>query len=230
MVQNCTVNQPGNICGSVGFSRASPPEPQELKMPCDLSLGTPAGVSYFSPGFRLLDHFWQALWGPLDYACLVPSVLSDSLWPYGPWPARLLCPWGSPGKYTRVGCHFFGLWVCLKMGFPGGLDGKESTCNAGDMGLIAGLGRSPGGGHGNPLQYSCLENSYGQRSLAESMGLQSQTQLSNSAQHMFKNMLPFLKTSSWRRGARGKEAQEEGNKCILTADSGCCIAETSTTW
>ena len=40
-----------------------------------------------------------------------------------------------------------------------------SACNAGDMGLIPGLGRSPGGGHGNPLQYSCLENPQGQRSL-----------------------------------------------------------------
>ena len=44
------------------------------------------------------------------------------------------------------------------MGFPGGSDGKESVCNAGDLGLIPGLGRSPGGGHGNPLQYSYLEN------------------------------------------------------------------------
>jgi len=44
------------------------------------------------------------------------------------------------------------------MGFPGGSDGKESACNAGDMGLISGLGRSPEEGHGNPLQYSCLEN------------------------------------------------------------------------
>ena len=44
------------------------------------------------------------------------------------------------------------------MGFPGGLDSKESTCNAGDLGSIPGLGRSPGGGHGNPLQYSYLEN------------------------------------------------------------------------
>ena len=41
---------------------------------------------------------------------------------------------------------------------PGGSDDKESACNAGDLGLIPGLGRSPGGGHGNPLQYSCLEN------------------------------------------------------------------------
>ena len=47
-----------------------------------------------------------------------------------------------------------------------GLDGKKSTCNAGDLGLIIGLRRSPGGGHGNPLQYSCLENPYGQRRLA----------------------------------------------------------------
>ena len=44
------------------------------------------------------------------------------------------------------------------LGFPGGSDGKESTCNAGDLGLIPGLGRSPGGGNGNALQYSCLEN------------------------------------------------------------------------
>ena len=42
--------------------------------------------------------------------------------------------------------------------FPGGSDGKESACNMGDLGLIPGLGRSPGEGNGNPLQYSCLEN------------------------------------------------------------------------
>ena len=41
---------------------------------------------------------------------------------------------------------------------PGGADGKESACNAGDPGSIPGLGRSPGEGNGNPLQYSCLEN------------------------------------------------------------------------
>ena len=52
------------------------------------------------------------------------------------------------------------------LGFPGGSDGKESTCNAGDLGWIPVLGRSPGGGHGNPPQYSCLENPHGQRSLA----------------------------------------------------------------
>jgi len=44
------------------------------------------------------------------------------------------------------------------MGFPGVSDVKESACKLGDTGSIPGLGRSPGGGHGNPLQYSCLEN------------------------------------------------------------------------
>ena len=44
------------------------------------------------------------------------------------------------------------------MGFPGDSDSKESACNVGDLGLIPGLGGSPGEGNGNPLQYSCLEN------------------------------------------------------------------------
>ena len=44
------------------------------------------------------------------------------------------------------------------MGFPHRSVGKESACNAGDLGLTSGLGRSPGGGNGNPLQYSCLED------------------------------------------------------------------------
>ena len=43
--------------------------------------------------------------------------------------------------------------------FPGGSDGKESACNAGDPGSIPGLGKSPGEGNGNPPQYCCLENS-----------------------------------------------------------------------
>ena len=45
------------------------------------------------------------------------------------------------------------------MGFPGGSEDKESACYAGDVGLIPGLGRSPGEEKGYPLQYSCLENS-----------------------------------------------------------------------
>ena len=51
------------------------------------------------------------------------------------------------------------------MGFPGGSASKESPNNVGDLGSIPGSGRCPGGGHGNPLQYSCLENPHGQKRL-----------------------------------------------------------------
>ena len=44
------------------------------------------------------------------------------------------------------------------MSFPGGSDGEEYACNAGEQALIPGLGRFPGEGNGDPLQYSCLEN------------------------------------------------------------------------
>ena len=61
---------------------------------------------------------------------------------------------------------YLAIWVSLDwLGSSGGSVGKESAYNAGDLSSIPGLGRSPGGGHSNPLQYSCLENPHGQRSL-----------------------------------------------------------------
>ena len=63
---------------------------------------------------------------------------------------------------SLVVLHFIYSSVCM---FPGDPDGKESACHEGDPDSIPGLGRPPGGGHGNPLQFSCLENSHGQRSL-----------------------------------------------------------------
>ena len=59
------------------------------------------------------------------------------------------------------------IFYSVNIGFPGGSVGKKkkSACNVGDLGSIPGLGRSPAGGHDNPLQYSCLENPQGQRSL-----------------------------------------------------------------
>ena len=59
--------------------------------------------------------------------------------------------------------------VCVCARFPSSLPGepgKESACNAGDLGSVPGSGRSLGGGHGNPLQYSILENPHRQKSLA----------------------------------------------------------------
>ena len=66
-----------------------------------------------------------------------------------PWTVQSL---GS----QRVGHN--GTTFTFTLGLPGGSEGKASACNAGDPGLIPGLGRSSGEGRGNPLQYSCLEN------------------------------------------------------------------------
>ena len=69
-------------------------------------------------------------------------------------------------KFKYVTLNFIVTYLNMSVGFSCGSDGKESICNVGDLGSIPGLGRSLGEGHGNPLQYSCLENLYGQRSLA----------------------------------------------------------------
>ena len=105
------------------------------------------------------------------------------------------------------------------MGFPGGSDGRESACNAGGLGSIPGSGRSPGGEHSNPLQYSCLENLHGQRSLVGySPGgcteLDSTEQLSTSTQahahtlaaskrlqHSLASQQRYPWTSSWKTRA-----------------------------
>ena len=55
--------------------------------------------------------------------------------------------------------------LTLNVSFPGGSEVKASACSEGDLGLIPGSGRSLGEGNGNPLQYSCLENPHGRRSL-----------------------------------------------------------------
>ena len=81
------------------------------------------------------------------------------------------------------------LWskgVSVQSGFPGGSDGKESACAMGDSGSIPESGRSPGERNGHPLQYSCLENPHGQRSLVGQIvhGVaKSQTRLSDSQVH-----------------------------------------------
>ena len=69
------------------------------------------------------------------------------------------------GKYTEsvVGMQIFSPSIFLLLGLPRWLSGKEFASHAGDAGgvdWIPGLGRYPGGGHGKPLQYSCLENSW----------------------------------------------------------------------
>ena len=65
------------------------------------------------------------------------------------------------GPYERISALVKGEGkMCfVSLDFPGGPEGKASACNVGDLGSIPGSGRSPGEGNGNPLQYSCLENS-----------------------------------------------------------------------
>ena len=64
---------------------------------------------------------------------------------------------GAEGRLKKVGIYIY-IYSTRFGGFPGDSDSKESTCNAGDLVSIPGLGKSPGDGNGNPLQYSCLEN------------------------------------------------------------------------
>ena len=80
------------------------------------------------------------------------------------------CDAGDPGSIPGVGkipWRRDTLPTPVFLGFLGGSEGIESSCNAEALGLIPRLGRYSGGGHGNPLQYSCLENPYGQRSLVD---------------------------------------------------------------
>ena len=63
-------------------------------------------------------------------------------------------------SYDQCWSAFYNLQLVFPVcwGFPDGSTGKESACNAGDLGLVSRSGRSPGEGNGNPLQYSCLKN------------------------------------------------------------------------
>ena len=81
-------------------------------------------------------------------------------------------PSSSTGKRTHLQCRRSWFDSCVRkfsrrrhrlptpvsLSFPDGSDSKESACNVGDLGSTPGMEKSPGGGHGNPLQYSCLEN------------------------------------------------------------------------
>ena len=79
---------------------------------------------------------------------------------------QLTIKWKLREKSSFCGSVFlnFRFWHCREVkGFPGGSDGKDSACNAGDPGSVPGLGRSPGEGNSYSLQYSCLENSMDSR-------------------------------------------------------------------
>ena len=72
---------------------------------------------------------------------------------------------GEKERYAHLNAEFQRIVRRDTKGFPGGSEVKVSVSNVGDQGSIPGLGRSPEEGNGNPLQYSCLENPHGKRSL-----------------------------------------------------------------
>ena len=107
----------------------------------------------------------------------------------------MFLPGESQGRGSLLGCRLWGhteldtTEATSSSSSSSGSNGKESACNAGDLGSIGSVsGRSPGEGNGNPLQYSCLENPWGQRKLAvysprghKELGLTEQPTLSLSA-------------------------------------------------
>ena len=93
---------------------------------------------------------------PLSHASKVmPKILQGRLQQYMNQELPDAQAWFRKGRETRDQIPNFH-WI---IGFSGGSGSKLSACNEGDTGLIPGVGRSPGEGDGNPLQYSCLENS-----------------------------------------------------------------------
>ena len=92
-------------------------------------------------------------WGRPEADC---GTIEGALgWESSPWvldPVLCSTAWSWASQSPTVGLSI------RTFGFPAGSDGKESACNAGDLSSVPGLGRSPGGGNCNPLQYSCLGN------------------------------------------------------------------------
>ena len=141
----------------------------------------------------------------------------------GPWPwicslqnfERQISPW----RRDR-------LLIPVFLGFPSGSDGKESACNAEDLGSIPWLGRSPGGGHCNPLQYSCLDNPHGHRNLGGCSPWGSQrirhdwSNLAYTHKESKKSVLWSLPSRSFQSVIHlGKQARSTGD---LKRDRGSC--------
>ena len=104
--------------------------------------------SRLSPWVRKIP--WRRKWQPIPVFLTGEFHGQRNLAGYGPWDCRE----SDTTEQLTLSTLYY-----IYMGFPGGSDGKESPCNAGDLGSIPGLGRSLGEGNGNSLQYSCPENS-----------------------------------------------------------------------
>ena len=130
--------------GKIPWRRAWQPTPMFLP---GESYGQRSLAGY-SPWGRRVGHDRS------DLACtyhLFPDKERIVNWPHTP---------ACRAEFSKGLAHLcFGFCFVFFWGLPGGSDGKASACNVGDLGSIPRLGRSPGEGNGNPLQYSCLESS-----------------------------------------------------------------------
>ena len=97
----------------------------------------------------VLNIPWRREWLPIPVFLTGEFHGQRNLAGYGPWDCRE----SDTTEQLTLSTLYY-----IYMGFPGGSDGKESPCNAGDLGSVSGSGRSPGGGLGSPVQYSYLEN------------------------------------------------------------------------
>ena len=111
---------------------------------------------------------WRRKWQPTPVFLSGKSHEQRSLAGYGITKSQIWLSMHALMVHSQEHVNEWHVWLWFSkdlgrshikcQGFPGGSVGKELTCNAGDAGSIPGLGRSPGGGHGDPLQYCCLEN------------------------------------------------------------------------
>ena len=100
---------------------------------------------------------WRRANNPLQYSCLENPMVSRA------WQTTVHKVIKSKTQLKQLDTHTCSIYICINiwekyMSFPYSSVGKESACNAGDLGSVPAFGRSPGEGNGNPLQYSCLEN------------------------------------------------------------------------
>ena len=145
-----------SLCQSVKF------------LSCVWLFAIPWTVAYQAP--PSMEFSRQEYWSGLPFPS--PGDLPDpGIKPRSPALQADALPSEVPGKYIIIldmkrDSAILPTWLKRVENSVGSSDSKESACNVGDLDSFPGLHRSPGGGHGNPLQNSCLENSHGPRSLA----------------------------------------------------------------
>ena len=152
--------------------------------------------------WQFLSHV--RLWDPMDY--IVHGILQARILDWEAFPFSRASSWPrdqtqvSPiagGFFTSwatreaLGIYYVFVYMCMCVFIYHSSVGKESACNAGDLGLIPGLGRSPGEGKGYPLQYSGLENSMD--CIVHGV-TKSQTQLSDFHFHIYQTHTQYTHT------------------------------------